>query len=416
MNKSKNIAIIGGGPSGLMAAEVIAAAGHQVTIYDRMPTFGRKFMMAGRGGLNLTHSEPLEKFITRYFEASNWLAPHIKNYPPETLKKWCEDLGQETFVGSSGRVFPRNMKASPLLRAWLKRLDQLGVNYCTRHSWQGWDGESLIFIDAEKQIIKIKPDATLLAMGGASWPSLGSDGSWVDILSKCGVKIAPLRPANCGFVTLWSDYLIANFAGSPLKAVAITHKGLSCQGEIMITKQGVEGGAIYALSASLRESIKNEGKALVNLDLRPTMSVAALTRKLQIKGKKSLSNYLRKAGFSPLASALLYEAMPPDQLKEATPEILALYLKALPITLTSTTAIERAISTAGGIRHQSLDKNFMLKAKSGVFAAGEMLDWEAPTGGYLLQACFSTAISAANGILNFVNKPNRTSTNPTLTH
>ena len=214
MSKSKNIAIIGGGPSGLMAAEVIAAAGHQVTIYDRMPTFGRKFMMAGRGGLNLTHSEPLEKFITRYFEASNWLAPHIKNYPPETLKKWCEDLGQETFVGSSGRVFPRNMKASPLLRAWLKRLDQLGVHYCTRHSWQGWDGESLIFIDAEKQIIKIKPDATLLALGGASWPSLGSDGSWVDILSKCGVKIAPLRPANCGFVTLWSDYLIANCPGS----------------------------------------------------------------------------------------------------------------------------------------------------------------------------------------------------------
>lgn len=402
MKKSKNIAIIGGGPSGLMAAEIIAGAGHQVTIYDAMPTFGRKFLMAGRGGLNLTHSEPLEKFITRYFEASNWLAPYIKSYSPKDLQKWCEDLGQETFIGSSGRIFPRAMKASPLLRAWLKRLEDLGVNYRPRHLWQGFDGEELIFKNADQKIIKVKPDATLLALGGASWPHLGSDGSWVEILAKCGVKISELRPANCGFITKWSDYLTTKFAGTPLKSVAIKHKNFSHKGEIIITKQGVEGGAIYALSACLRESIKNDGNAILYLDLRPEMSLENLTKKLQIRGKKSLSNYLRKAGFPPVASVLLNDLIPADQLAKATPEILAEYLKNLPITLTSPTNINRAISTAGGICRESLDENFMLKTKPGIFAAGEMLDWEAPTGGYLLQGCFSTAVCAAKGILNFI--------------
>jgi uncharacterized flavoprotein (TIGR03862 family) len=402
MNQTKNIAIIGGGPSGLMAAEIIAAAGHRVELYDRMPTLGRKFLMAGRGGLNLTHSEDLEKFITRYGEAAKWLKPHIKAYPPEDLREWCEELGQETFVGSSGRIFPREMKASPLLRAWLKRLEQLGVNFYTRHSWQGFDGENLIFSNSEKQIIKVKPDATLLALGGASWPGLGSDGSWVDILSKCGVEISPLCPANCGFIASWSDYLSNRFAGTPLKSIAITHKGVSRLGEIMITKQGIEGGAVYALSASLRESIKAEGKAVLYLDLRPAMSLSELTQKLQLRGKTSLSNYLRKIGFSPLAIALLYESIPSEQLTKATPEILASYLKNLPITLIRAADIARAISTAGGISRQSVDENFMLKNKKGVFVAGEMLDWEAPTGGYLLQACFSTAVSATKGILNFI--------------
>jgi len=403
MNKNKNITIIGGGPSGLMAAEIIAAAGHKVALYDRMPTFGRKFMMAGRGGLNLTHSEPLEKFITRYGEASSWLEPHIKAYTPQDLQKWCEELGQETFVGSSGRIFPREMKASPLLRAWLKRLEQLGVKYYLRHSWQGWDGENLVFQNAGKEIVKVSSDATLLALGGASWSSLGSDGSWVDILSKCGVEISPLRPANCGFITPWSDYL-TRFAGTPLKSVAIFHKGFSCLGEIMITKQGIEGGAVYALSASLRETIKAEGKAVLHLDLRPAIALAALKQKLQLRGKTSLSNCLRKAGFSPLAIALLHEIIPSEKLAKATPDILAGYLKNLPITLTQAADIDRAISTAGGISRQSLDENFMLKAKKGVFVAGEMLDWEAPTGGYLLQACFSTAVSAANGVLKFIKQ------------
>lgn len=403
MKNNKNIAIIGGGPSGLMAAEIIAAFGHKVTIYDAMPTVGRKFLLAGRGGLNLTHSEPLEKFITRYFEASNWLAPYIRAYDSQKLQKWCEELGQETFIGSSGRIFPRSMKASPLLRAWLKRLDNLGVDYRLRHLWQGFDGENLVFSDAGKNIIKVKSDATLLALGGASWPHLGSDGSWVDIISKCGVKISELRPSNCGFVTKWSDYLITKFAGTPLKSIAIRHKNFSHKGEMILTKQGIEGNAVYALSSNLRESIKSDGKAVLYIDLRPEMSDMELTKKLQIRGKKSLSNHLRKAGFSPVVSVLLNELIPSSQIVKVTPDMLASYLKNLPITLTSTTDIARSISSAGGIRRESLDENFMLKTKSGVFAAGEMLDWEAPTGGYLLQACFSTAVAAARGMLKFVN-------------
>lgn len=399
---SKNIAIIGGGPSGLMAAEIIAAAGHQVTIYDRMPTFGRKFLMAGRGGLNLTHSEPLEKFITRYSESAKWLEPHIKEFDPQQLQKWCEELGQETFIGSSGRIFPKSMKASPLLRAWLKRLEDLGVQYRMRHLWKGFDGENLIFEDGDKNIIKIKPDATLLALGGASWPHLGSDGSWVKILSECGVKISELRPSNCGFITNWSDYLTSHFAGTPLKSIAIKHKDFSHKGEMIITKHGIEGGAVYALSAKLRESIKSEGKAILHLDLRPQMSLVDLAKKLHSRDKKSLSTYLHKAGFPAITNVLLHELFSAEQLTKATPEILAGYLKNLPITLTATTNIDRAISSAGGITRESLDENFMLKTKPGIFATGEMLNWEAPTGGYLLQACFSTAVAAAKGILNFI--------------
>ncbi len=402
MKNSKNIVIIGGGPSGLMAAEIIAAGGHSVTIYDVMPTLGRKFLMAGRGGLNLTHSEPIEKFITRYYEASNWLESSIRDFDAQKLRKWCEELGQETFIGSSGRIFPRSMKASPLLRAWLKRLDDLGVHYFMRHLWQGFDGENLIFRNADQKIIKIKSDATLLALGGASWPHLGSDGSWVDILLKCGVKISELRSANCGFVTKWSDYMINNFAGTPLKSIAIKHKNFSNKGEMIITKQGIEGVAVYALSAHLRESIQNDGEAVLYVDLRPEVSVLELAKKLQNRDKKSLSNFLRKAGFPPVVSALLNELVPSNQLAKATPDILAGYLKNLPITLISTTNIDRAISTAGGIKRESIDENFMLKTKPGVFVAGEMLDWEAPTGGYLLQGCFSTAVSAAKGILDFV--------------
>ncbi len=407
IQNSKNIAIIGGGPSGLMAAEIIAGAGHQVTIYDAMPTMGRKFLLAGRGGLNLTHSEPLEKFVTRYFEASNWLAPIIKDYDPQKLRKWCEELGEETFIGTSGRVFPRSMKASPLLRAWLKKLENLGVKHQSRHLWQGFDGDSLVFRDKDQKLITVKADATLLALGGASWPHLGSNGSWVNILAQCGVKISPLRPSNCGFACSWSDYLINKFAGTPLKSVAIRHQNLSHKGEMVLTKQGIEGNAVYALSAHLREAIKKDGKAILHIDLRPEMSDAKLAEKLKTRGKESLSNYLRKAGFPPVASALLNELIATNQLSAASPEIIANYLKNLPITLTSATNIDRAISTAGGISHESLDENFMLKNKAGIFAAGEMLDWEAPTGGYLLQGCFSTAVAAAKGILSFVENSNK---------
>ncbi len=402
MKNSKNIAIIGGGPSGLMAAEIIAAAGHQVTIYDAMPTMGRKFLLAGRGGLNLTHSEPLEKFITRYFEASNWLSPYIKNFDPQKLRQWCEDLGEETFIGSSGRVFPRSMKASPLLRAWFKKLENLGVQFRPRHLWQGFDGEYLLFRDVEQNIIKVKPDATLLALGGASWPHLGSNGSWVNILTKYGVEVSTLRPSNCGFVCNWSDYLATKFAGTPLKSIAIRHQNTVHKGEMVLTKKGIEGNAVYALSASLREAIKKHGKATLFIDLRPEMDSAQLAKKLKTRGKESLSNYLRKAGFPAVASALLNELVSSQELAKATPEILANYLKNLPITVIATTGIDRAISTAGGISRNSLDDNLMLKNKAGVFVAGEMIDWEAPTGGYLLQGCFSTGVAAAIGALKFI--------------
>jgi uncharacterized flavoprotein (TIGR03862 family) len=401
MKNQKNIAIIGGGPSGLMAAEVLAGAGHSVTIYDRMPTLGRKFLMAGRGGLNLTHSEPMEKFISRYGEAASWIAPCINAFPPSSLCAWCEGLGQETFVGSSGRVFPRAMKASPLLRAWLKRLESLGVRYAARHIWQGWESDALKFLNQQQETVLVKPDATLLAMGGASWPSLGSDGSWVEILRQNGVEISMLQPANCGFIAHWSEYFSSHFAGRPLKAISLTHKNIVQAGEVMFTAKGIEGGAVYALSSPLRESIISDGEAVLHMDLRPNMSLAALTKKLQARGSQSLSTYLRKAGFSPLAVSLLREVTPSEILAKITPGKLASTLKNLPIKLVATTAIERAISTAGGIKQGALNEYFMLNAKPGVFAAGEMLDWEAPTGGYLLQGCFSTGIAAAKGIMDF---------------
>lgn len=370
-----------------------------------MPSLGRKFLMAGRGGLNLTHSEELENFIQRYGASSDWLAPHIQAFPPAALRTWCEELGQETFIGSSGRIFPRIMKAAPLLRAWLKRLDTLGVQYKPRHCWQGWQDDQLSFINAQQQIVLAKPDATLLALGGASWPRLGSDGGWVKILLECGVEITSLCSANCGFITPWSDYFSTRFAGQPLKSVILTHKGVSYQGELMITAQGIEGGAVYALSSHLRESIEKEGSAILQLNLRPNMSQESLTQKLKApRGNQSLSTYLRKAGFSPVVIALLREVIPPEKLTNYTPQTLAAHLQSLPITLTATTSLARAISTAGGIKRSALNKDFMLHTKPGVFAAGEMLDWEAPTGGYLLQGCFSTAIAAAEGILKFCSR------------
>ncbi len=396
-NQPSNIAIIGAGPSGLMAAEILARAGQRVTLYDRMPSPARKFLIAGRGGLNLTHSEPLAPFLSRYGTAADWLAPSIHAFPPDALRAWAEGLGVETFVGSSGRVFPRSMKAVALLRAWLKRLETLGVHYAPRHTWRGWNGAALTFTT---------PDATLLALGGASWPRLGSDGSWTTILAASGVELSPLRPSNCGFVVPWSAHLSSRFAGSPLKPVAITHNGVTRQGEAMITATGIEGGVIYALSADLRDAIARDGTTTLHLDLRPTMTLESLTQKLEApRASQSLSNYLRKAGFSPLAIGLLYETTPPAQLAALSPRGLAARVKALPLTLTATAGMARAISSAGGIARHAVDAHFMLRAKPSVFAAGEMLDWEAPTGGYLLQACYSTAVAAAQGILHYCNQP-----------
>jgi uncharacterized flavoprotein (TIGR03862 family) len=403
VNTRKHIAIIGAGPSGLMAAEILATAGHVVTLYDRMPSPGRKFLMAGRGGLNLTHSEPLESFLTRYAAAADWLAPSIRAFSPEALRAWCEGLGQETFIGSSGRVFPRNMKAAALLRAWLKRLEQLGVRYVGRHTWDGWAGTALRFTNAAGKTFLVEPDATLLALGGASWPRLGSDGLWTKILAINGIKIAPLRPSNVGFAVPWSEHFATRFAGMPLKSIALTYDKITHRGEAMITAKGIEGGAVYALSGALRDAIEAKGSITLELDLRPAMSVGALTKKLQApRGSKSLSNFLRNAGFSPIDIGLLNEVVPRDKLSKADAAFLAIRLKSLPITLTATSGIGRAISSAGGVVRDAVTDGFMLHAKPGVFVAGEMLDWEAPTGGYLLQGCFSTAVIAAESILRYL--------------
>jgi uncharacterized flavoprotein (TIGR03862 family) len=396
-------AVIGGGPAGLMAAEILAASGAAVTVYDRMPALGRKFLLAGRGGLNLTHSEGLEPLLGRYGDAAPRLRAAIEAFSPEALRAWCEGLGQATFVGSSGRVFPVAMKASPLLRAWMRRLDGLGVAFRPRHHWQGWDAEgALIFATPEGQRVA-SPDATVLALGGASWPHLGSDGSWVDALAGSGVTIAPLRPANCGFIANWSEHFASRFEGRPLKNVGLSVGKVSIRGEALITRAGLQGAGIYALSTRLRETIAESGEAFLRIDLRPDVPAEALAKRLsEPAGRQSLPNLLRKAAkLPPPAIGLLHEAalVQSAPLASLPPPALARLIKALPVRLTATAPIERAISTAGGIAFDALDENFMLRARPGAFAAGEMLDWEAPTGGYLLQACFASGAAAARGAL-----------------
>jgi uncharacterized flavoprotein (TIGR03862 family) len=404
MPHGPHIAIIGAGPSGLMAAEILAKAGCRVSVYDQMPSPARKFLIAGRGGLNLTHSEPLETFIPRYREAADWLAPAIRALPPDALRAWCEGLGQETFIGSSGRIFPKSMKAAPLLRAWLKRLDSLGVVAEWRHRWLGWEGSALLFTHtATDEPVRIHADATLLALGGASWPRLGSDGGWVEMLQAHGVAPSPFRPSNCGFIVPWSDHFKTRFAGQPLKNITIMFEGKTYQGEAMITQNGIEGGVIYALSASLRDLIDAHGQAVIHMDLRPSVNIQTLLRKLQKpRGSKSFSRFLQGVGFSTVAIGLLRELTPTEHFKTDNMSGLAASIKALPLTLTATSGIQKAISSAGGIAREALDADYMLHNSPGVFAAGEMLNWEAPTGGYLLQGCFSTAHAAAHGILRYV--------------
>lgn len=412
-----SVSIIGGGPAGLMAAEIIAKAGHSVTIYDHMPSIGRKFLMAGRGGLNLTHSEDLESLIARYGKASAWLAPTIRHFPPEALRAWCHDLGQPTFVGSSGRVFPKCLKASPLLRAWLARLDKLGVHFALKHKWTGWDNDNhLIFTlpDGKQKIIE--SDATLMALGGASWPRLGSTGGWVDILKTQNIPVTTLVPANCGFVVPWSDIFRDRFAGQPLKPITLSFKNTTLQGEAMITTEGIEGGAIYALSALLRDAIEAEGSAILSIDLRPGLSHAELAERLAApQASRTLSNHLRRCGgLSPVAIGLIFETVPRPTLSNASPAELARLIKACRLQLTATSSIARAISTSGGISRDALNEHFMLRTKPSVFVAGEMLDWEAPTGGYLLQACFSTAVAAAEGMLAWIGRADKLLYSPPL--
>jgi len=393
-------AVIGAGPAGLMAAERLASAGLRVVVHERMPSVGRKLLMAGRGGLNLTHSEPLEAFLERYdAPARGRISGWLDAFSPADLTAWAEGLGQETFVGSSGRVFPKAMKASPLLRAWLARLEGLGVEVRTRSRWTGWNDGALSFDTPEGERLE-RPDAVVLALGGASWARLGSDAAWVPGLEEAGVTVAPFQPSNVGFDVAWSPLLRERYAGQPVKGVALSHAGRTVRGEAMIAAYGIEGGGVYALSAALRDAIARDGQAELTLDLRPDISRQALTQKLlKPRGKDSLSNWLRKiVHLDPVAIALLREGGP----LPTEPGPLAARIKGVTLTLTGVQGLSRAISSAGGVTLDAVDEHLMLKACPGAFVAGEMLDWEAPTGGYLLQASFASGVVAAQGVTDWL--------------
>jgi uncharacterized flavoprotein (TIGR03862 family) len=403
-----SVAVIGAGPAGLMAAEVMAQDRAEVTVYDAMPSAGRKFLMAGRDGLNLTHSEPLPQFLARYREAMPLLAPAISAFSPDALREWSEALGQPTFVGSSGRVFPKAFKASPLLRAWLRRLDAAGVEFAFRHRWTGWDEVGRLLFQTPDGQSAVAARATVFALGGASWPRLGSDGAWTGPLAAKGVTISPLRPANSGFTVAWSDIFRDRFEGQPLKGVTLSFGPHSVRGEAIITRTGIEGGSIYALSAELREAVLRDGQTTLHVALRPDVEIGGLSAKLSApKGKQSFSNFLRKAAnLSPVGIGLLQESARASGLSLASMSSadLARLINAVPIRLNGVAPIARAISTAGGIAFNELDADFMLRRLPGIFAAGEMLDWEAPTGGYLLQASFATGAAAGRGALRWLER------------
>ncbi|HEY0329793.1 MAG TPA: TIGR03862 family flavoprotein [Rhodopseudomonas sp.] len=405
-DSSNSVAIIGAGPAGLMAAEVIAQGGGRVIVYDGMASAGRKFLLAGRGGLNLTHSEALPEFMARYGAALPDLQGAIERFPPQALRDWSEALGQPTFVGSSGRVFPAALKASPLLRAWLRRLQTQGVELKLKHRWQGWGDDGALRFATPDGERAVQARATVLALGGASWPKLGSDGGWVATLAARRVAIAPLKPANGGFTVAWSQIFRDRFAGQPLKTVALSFGGRVVRGEAMITRSGIEGGAVYALSAALRDAVLADGAATLHVALRPDVAHEDLVARLSTpRGKASLSNFLRKtAHLAPPGLGLLQEAAIAQDVALAAlaPAELAALINAVPIRLTGLEPIARAISTAGGIAFSELDGDFMLRKLPGVFAAGEMLDWEAPTGGYLLQGAFATGAAAGRGVLRWL--------------
>ncbi len=399
---TKTIAIIGGGPAGLAAAELLSAEGLSVTVYDAMPTLARKFLLAGKSGLNITHSEDFSRFAERFGNASPRLRPALDAFTPDDVRRWAAELGTETFVGTSGRVFPTVMKASPLLRAWLKRLEAQGVTLKTRHRWIGFDGDGFRFETPDGEIT-IQPDATLLALGGASWPRLGSDAAWVPWLKDQGVTVHDLQPANCGFDVAWSDIFVERFSGAPLKSVSTTSDAGSYPGEFVISKHGIEGSLVYAHSAALRDRLFRDGKAAITVDLMPGRTQERLARDLARQdAKASFSNRLRKgAGLDGVKAALLRELskdanrMPAEQLADL--------IKTLPIPVLRPRPIAEAISSAGGIAWSDIDERYMLKSRPGLFAAGEMIDWEAPTGGYLLTACFATGRAAARGIQNWLS-------------
>jgi uncharacterized flavoprotein (TIGR03862 family) len=389
--------VVGAGPAGLAAAEVLAEAGWRVAVHERMPNPARKFLLAGRGGLNLTHAEPLETFLDHYGHSRTRLEPAIYAFTPSDLRAWAADLGIETFTGSSGRVFPIQMKASPLLRAWLAKLAALGVTLVSRSRWTGWDDDAVTFDTLDGARTEL-PAATIFALGGASWPRLGSDGSWTEAFCARGAEITTLRPANCGFTINWSELFRERFAGEPLKRISLRVGEHTVRGEAMIAHYGIEGGAIYAIGGRLRDAITERGEALLEIDLAPDQQLHILAARLGGNRKDSIANRLRKAGLSPAAAGLLREGVEGSTLP-ADAELLARRAKAVRLRLTGVSGIDRAISTAGGIAWRSVMPDYALASDPRTFVAGEMLDWEAPTGGYLLQACMATGRAAAHGVL-----------------
>ncbi|MDF1483987.1 TIGR03862 family flavoprotein [Ramlibacter sp. H39-3-26] len=436
------VAVIGAGPAGLMAAEVLAAAGRAVHVYDAMPSAGRKFLLAGKGGLNMTHAEPAPAFLSRYGTREPWLAPLLRRFGADAVRAWAHGLGVETFVGSSGRVFPHDMKAAPLLRAWLHRLRGAGVQFHMRHRWLGWDappvagGPQALRFATPAGEVAVPAAAAVLALGGASWARLGCDGAWVPLLEALGVPVAPLAPANCGFDVAgraglpgaaetrraflrelagaapgpqpgWTPYFAERFAGQPFKSVAIAFtdsqgRRFARRGEFVATATGVEGGLVYAASALLRDEIAAHGHATFHLDLLPALAperVAAEVR--HPRGARSLSSHLKsRLGLDGIKAALLHELLEPETL--AQPDRLAAAIKALPVTVVAARPVDEAISSAGGVPFEALDAHLMLHGAPGVFCAGEMLDWEAPTGGYLLTACWATGRAAGEGALRWL--------------
>ncbi|MBK8163076.1 MAG: TIGR03862 family flavoprotein [Gammaproteobacteria bacterium] len=401
------VAVIGGGPAGLMAAEVLSAGEVRVELFDAMPSVGRKFLLAGKGGLNLTHSEPRPAFLARYGARRAQIGPLFDAFGPEDLRAWAGGLGIETFVGSSGRVFPAGMKAAPLLRTWLHRLRGAGVRIHVRHRWRGWsDGGALVF-DTPQGPREVSADAVVLALGGGSWPQLGSDGAWAALLEGRGVPVAALKPSNCGFDAGWSEHFRARFAGQPVKTVGAAFTDAAgreqrVQGEFIVTSGGVEGSLIYALSAPLRDTIAARGEAILRLDLVPDRAPSRVVEALaQPRGSKSMAGHLRRRlGIEGVKAGLLRECAPAQDF--ADPERLAAVIKSLPLRLVAARPLAEAISTAGGVPFEALDKGLMIRALPGVFCAGEMLDWEAPTGGYLLTACFASGHAAGRGVLDWI--------------
>lgn len=401
---SPTVAIIGGGPAGLMAAEVLAQGGIQVDVYDAMPSVGRKFLMAGKGGMNITHAEPFDLFITRYGARRDQIEPLLRTFSPDTLREWIHGLGIDTFVGTSNRVFPADMKAAPLLRAWLHRLRENGVRFHARHRWIGWDEQGALRFASPEGQLTVNADAAVLALGGGSWPQLGSDGAWVPLLEHRDISVAPLRPANCGFDVAWSPYFRERFAGEPLKSVTAIVGDIRKHGECIITGRGIEGGLVYAHSAALRDEIDRSGSATLHLDLLPDWSPQRVQNEVSHpRGSRSLSNHLQsRLGIKGVKANLIREILSSEQMHD--PALLAYTIKDLPLNLIATSPLGEAISTAGGITFEALDDKLMLNEMPGTFCAGEMLDWEAPTGGYLLSACFASGFVAGNGVLEWLRR------------